>query len=264
MAKHSSPIRPVEEGPRKKTRFWHRIRNTLAVCGILVAIVTPVVLANTCSGQNSAVEEEPESQLFATNPFDLEAGLAIVEMTHQGEGDFVVDLLPWEQGETASTPERIEFFGDQNGGSNVGAALALAEEKDSSDISRAVRIPTACKHVFDVKADGPWTIQVEQPHPSSAPKPTKFSGDNDTATPLFQLSSGSKEITATNPAGGKLEISLLDWDGNEVGRVPEDKAAQAKAPPATFSSTIDIQEAGIYLFDVRADSLWTVVISDAE
>src|SRR5215207_1839086 len=167
MAKHSSPIRPVEEGPRKKTRFWHRIRNTLAVCGILVAIVTPVVLANTCSGQNSAVEEEPESQLFATNPFDLEAGLAIVEMTHQGEGDFVVDLLPWEQGETASTPERIEFFGDQNGGSNVGAALALAEEKDSSDISRAVRIPTACKHVFDVKADGPWTIQVEQPHPSS-------------------------------------------------------------------------------------------------
>jgi hypothetical protein len=263
MAKQSSLTRPVEDGRRKKNRFWHRIRNILVVCGALVALVGPVVLANTCSGQDSAEEEKPESQLFATNSFDLQAGLAIVEMTHQGEGDFVVDLLPSEQEGTANAPERIEFFGDQNGGSEVGSALALADEKGSADISRAVNISDAGKHVFDVKADGPWTIQVEQPHPSSAPEPAKFSGDDDTATPLFQLSSGLKEITATNPAGGKLDISLLDEDGSEVGRIPEDKAGQAEDPPATLSSTIDIQEAGIYLFDVRADSLWTVEISDA-
>jgi hypothetical protein len=264
MAKHSSPTQLVEEGPRKKTRFWHRIRirNVLAVCGVIVAIVVPVVLANTCSGHNSAADD-PESQLFMSDSFDLEPGLAIVKMTHQGEGDFMVDLLPTEQGEEAATPERIEFFGDQNGGSGTKPTHALAQKTGSVDTSRAIGINTAGKHVFDVKASGPWTIQVEQPRLSDAPEPAKFSGDDDTATPLFQLSSGPKEITATSPTGGKLEISLLDGDGNEVGRVPEDKAEQTEDPPATFSSTIDIQEAGIYVFDVRADSLWTVEISDA-
>jgi hypothetical protein len=263
MAKKSSPTQPVEEGPQKKTRFWYRRKHILAVCGVIVAIVVPVVLANTCSGQNSAVDD-PESQLFMSDSFDLEPGLAIVEMTHQGEGDFIVNLLPTEQGEEAATPERIEFFGDQNGGSGTKPAHALAQKTGSVDTSRAIGIKTGGKHIFDVKASGPWTIQVEQPHLSSAPEPAKFSGDDDTATPLFQLSSGLKEITATNPAGGKLEISLLDEDGSEVGRIPEDKAGQAEAPPATLSSTIDIQEPGIYLFDVRADSLWTVEISDAE
>ncbi len=263
MAKHSSPTRPVEEVPRKRARSWWRIRYVLAVCGVLVAIVVPVVLANTCSGQDSAVND-PENQLSMTDSFDLEPGLAIVEMTHQGEGDFIVDLLPTEQGEEAAAPERIEFFGDQNGGSDTKPAHALAQKTGSVDISRAIGIKTAGKHVFDVKASGPWTIQIEQPRPSGASEPTKFSGDDDTATPIFQLSSGLKEITATNPTGGELAISLLDEGGNEVEHVFGGEKDQAEDdPPATASSTVDIQEDGFYLFDVRADSLWTVEVSDA-
>ena len=263
MTKHSSLTRPVEEVPRKRTGSRWRIRYVLAVCGVLVAIVTPVVLANTCSGQDSAVED-PQSQLSATDSFDLESGLAIVEMTHQGKGDFVVGLLPTEQGEEAATPERIEFFGDQNGGSGMKPAHALAQKTGPVDVSRAIGIKTAGKHVFDVKASGPWTIQVEQPRPSGVLEPASFSGDDDTATPLFQLSSGLKEITVTNPVGGELEISLLDEGGNEVEHVFGDKKDQAEDdPPATASSTVDIQEDGIYLFDVRADSLWTIEISDA-
>jgi hypothetical protein len=118
--------------------------------------------------------------------------------------------------------------------------------------------------VFDVKATGPWTVRVEQPRPSGAPSPTTFSGNDNTATPLFQLSEGPKEITATNPAGGKLEVSLLDGDGNEVESLPEDESGRTEGKLlTTLSSTIDIPEAGVYVFDVRADSLWTVKISDA-
>ncbi len=92
-----------------------------------------------------------------------------------------------------------------------------------------------------------------------------FSGNDDTATPLFQLSEGPKEITATNPAGGKLAISLLDSEGNEVGSLPEDESGQSESMPATtLSSTVEIPEAGVYVFDVQADSLWTIEISDAE
>lgn len=264
MAEYSSFDRPVKEKPPKRTGFWRIARNTLAVCGVLAVLATPVIIADACRGPGSSVEEGQESQLFATDPFELEPGLAIVEMTHQGEGDFVVNLLPTGQ-EEPTTPERIEFFGDQDGGSYAEAALALAEEIGSANTSRAVRIPTAGEHVFDVKASGPWTIQVEQPRPPSAPRPTRFSGDDDTATPFFQLSSGPKNVTVTNPIRGELKVSLLDIDGNEVQRIPEDETDQAEGNrPATVSSTVDITEDGIYLFDVQADNLWTIEVVDAE
>jgi hypothetical protein len=263
MAKYGNTAQSVEGKPRKRTGLRRIIRITLAVCGVLAVLVAPVVIANACSRHGSSgTEQAKESQLFVTNPFELEPGLAIVKMTHQGEGDFVVNLLPMDQ-EESTTPERIEFFGDEAGGSYTEAALALANQKGSTNISRAVGITTAGKHVFDVKANGPWTIQVEQPRPSSAPKPTRFSGNDDTATPFFQLSSGSKNITVTNTVAGDLKISLLDRDGNEVKRILGDEKSQADQG-TTVSSTVDIKEDGIYLFDVQADGLWTIEIADAE
>ena len=265
MTKYDIPTRPVGEITRKWTGLGRRTKNILAVCGVLAAIVVPMILINAFSGWwGSDEEEESETQLSATSPFDLEPGLAIVEMTHQGEGPFLVDLLPVEGEDPAATSARLEFFGDGSEGSGTKPALILADETDSVDASRAVGIPTAGEHVLDVKATGPWTVRVEQPRPSNAPSPTTFSGNDDTATPLFQLSEGPKEITATNPAGGKLEVSLLDGDGNEVGSLPEDESGRTEGKlPTTLSSTVDIPD-GVYVFDVRADSLWTVDISDAE
>ena len=262
MPKYNIHAQPAEEIPRKRTGLGRRTKNILAVCGVLAAIVVPVVLINAFSSwQWSDEEEEPETELSATVPFDLEPGLAIVDMTHQGEGDFLVDLLPVKREDPSETQTRLEFFGD---GSGTRPALILAKEIGSVDASRAVSIQTAGEHVFDVKATGPWTVRVEQPRPSGAPPPTTFSGIDDTATPFFQLSEGPKEITATNPAGGKLKVSLLDGEGNEVGSLPEDESGHTEGKlPTTLSSTVDIPEAGVYVFDVRADSLWTVEVSDA-
>ncbi len=262
MPEYDIPTQPAEEIPRKRTGLRRRTKNILAVCGVLAAIVVPLILIEVIGRwQGSNEEEEPETQLSATSPFNLEPGLAIVEMSHQGEGEFLVDLLPVEEEDSSVAPARLEFFGD---GSGTKPALILAKETGSVDASRAVGIRTAGEHVFDVKATGPWTVRVEQPRPSDVPSPTTFSGDDDTATPLFQLSEGPKEITATNPAGGKLKVSLLDGEGNEVGSLPENESNQTEGePPANLSSTVDIPEAGVYVFDVRADSLWTVEISDA-
>ena len=261
MPEYDIPTQPAEDISKKRTGLRRRTKNILVVCGVLAAIVVPLVLIDALGRwQGSDEEEKPETQLSATVPFDLEPGLAIVEMTHQGEGDFLVDLLPVEGDDPSTTPARLEFFGD---GSGIRPALVLAEETGSVNASRAVGIQTAGEHVFDVKATGPWTVRVEQPRPSGVPSPTTFSGDDNTATPLFQLSEGTKEINATNPAGGKLEVSLLDGEGNKVESLPEDESNQTEGePPSTLSSTIDIPETGVYIFDVRADSLWTVEISD--
>ena len=152
-------------------------------------IVAFIVIAGACG----SVEEEqpPESQLFATDPFGLESGLAIVEMTHQGEGDFAVALLSATQKETAATPEPIEFSNEQSGGSHTEVASALADTSGlGGTFSQAAHIPVEGKHLLQVKADGPWKIKVEQPRPSSAPRITSFSGDGNTATPFLSFREG--------------------------------------------------------------------------
>lgn len=266
MAEHSGTVQPTEGKSQRRTGYWRVIRTILVVCGALAVLVTPVVIVDACNGGqgSSGGAQDQESQLFVTKPFELQQGLAIVEMSHQGEEDFVVNLLPMGQEEPA-TPERIEFFGDQYSGSDAEEALALAQKKGAANISRAVSIPSAGKRVFDVKASGPWTLQVEQPRPSSAPPPTRFSGDDDTATPFFQLSSGPKNVTVTNPLRGTVKITLLDSDGNEVKRLLANKTDQNYQDKSnTVEETVDVPKDGIYLFDVQADSLWTVDIADAE
>ena len=254
------------KGFQKRIGSQPAIRNVLLVCGLLVALAAPAIISNAYSnggGQGSAAVEEKdvEERLFTTSVFELEPGLAIIQMSHQGKGGFVVDLLLAER-ERLSMPEQIEFSGRQDGESNAKAVLALADRTGPVDISRAVRIPDAGGYVFEVKADGPWTVDVEQPSPSGASRMTSFSGDDDTATPFFQLTSGSK-VTTSTPAGGNLKVSLLNKDGYEIAPVSSSEASQARGDPVA-SSTVYISDDGIYLFDVRADHLWTVEISNSE
>jgi hypothetical protein len=234
---------------------------------ILTLFCAPVTVAFiVIAGACSSVEEEqpPESQLFATDPFGLESGLAIVEMTHQGEGDFAVALLSATQEETAVAPEPIEFSDGQSGGSHTEVASALADTSDPGTFSQAAHIPVAGKHLLQVKADGPWKIKVEQPRPSSAPRIASFSGDGNTATPFFELSGGIKTITTTS-FGGDFKVSLLDKDG-KVASNPKLDEGKREIGSGWGSAwiTSDFSEGGIYLFNVESDGLWTIEISDGE
>ena len=249
-------------------------KNTLTVCGALVASVVLAVAAGACGGggqEDSAADEQvPESQPFATDPFELEPGLAIATMTHYGEGDFVVTLLSTNQEETERTSGPIELSGspndEPNDESNTEVAIALADETGPVQVSRAVNAPVEGRHVLDVKADGPWEIEIEQPRPSSAPKMTSFSGGDDAATPFFWLSGGLKTITMNTQGKGTSALSLLDKDGNAVSfsSVSEGNEQSDPGLPSTASATVDVPQDDIYLFDVRSDGLWQIEIAEGE
>jgi hypothetical protein len=249
-------------------------KNTLTVCGALVASVVLAVAAGACGGggqEDSAADEQvPESQPFATDPFELEPGLAIATMTHYGEGDFVVTLLSTNQEETERTSGPIELSGGPNDKpndeSNAEVAIALADETGPVQVSRAVNAPVEGRHVLDVKADGPWEIEIEQPRPSSAPKTTSFSGGDDAATPIFWLSGGLKTITMNTQGKGTSALSLLDKDGNAVSFSSVSEGNEQSDPrlPSTASATVDVPQDGIYLFDVRSDGLWKIEIAEGE
>ena len=93
-------------------------------------------------------EPQPEAIEFsgtgpqATEPFELSAGLARFEMTHQGEGNFVVELLDDE-------------------GAEVGPSL-MNEIGPLDSSSQVVQIPQDGTYLLNVDADGAWTIRVLQ------------------------------------------------------------------------------------------------------
>ncbi len=285
MVERSSPAQPVEGKPQTRIGFRCTIRNTLAGRGAVIAILILMAIASACgsSSQDSAAEQQDQksqlfagqswsaerqdqkSRLFATDPFGLESGLVIAKMNHQGNGDFVVNLLSTRQEETAAAPGPIEFSGDQNGGSTTEVARALAKESGPVAISKAVNIPAAGKYILDVKANGPWTIEVEQPRPSGAPKTASFSGNNNVATPFFELSKGLKQITMTNLDEENFGASLLDKNGKEAKVSVLDKhKGPADADWTVASWMLDVGQDGIYLLDVQSDSLWTIEISDVD
>jgi hypothetical protein len=93
------------------------------------------------------VESAPKVTTFygnsakATQLFELSGGLHRVEMTHQGDANFIVDLL------------------DENGASVV--PMGLVNEIGPFDGSRAMTVPDDGIYLFWVEANGPWTLKVE-------------------------------------------------------------------------------------------------------
>lgn len=190
--------------------------------------------------QNEQVVEQPKpitlsgSNNMATDFFQLEQGLAVFKMGHQGQGNFIVTLLD-----------------DQ--GKEVG--FALGNEVGPVSVSNALRIARPGKYVLQVEADGPWNTRIEQPRPSSAPQKTSFSSEDNTATPLFELSSGLKRVSMTHQGQGNFIVTLLDQEGREVAFALANEVGNAQV-----STTATIPQDGIYLFTVEADGPWTIDI----
>jgi hypothetical protein len=92
-------------------------------------------------------DSAPETKSFsgnsaqATQLFELSGGLHRVELTHQGDANFIVDLL------------------DENGASVV--PMGLVNEIGPFDGSRAMTVPGDGIYLFSVQANGPWTITVD-------------------------------------------------------------------------------------------------------
>ena len=171
-----------------------------------------------------------------TRSFQLESGLAVCKMTHQGQGDFIVNLLLLE--DLDKQGKRVEYGFPEFGKTSVSSAVSIA--------------PTG-RYILKVEADGPWEVTIEQPRPSSAPQMTSFSGSDTDVTPLFELSSGLKRVSMTHERYGHFIVHLLDKEGLAVAwGLGNDYG------PAKMSSTVTIPQDDIYLFMVEADGPWTI------
>ena len=100
--------------------------------GILTAPAShfPATLPVTLGGEGQQV----------SSFFEMEAGLAIFRLTHDGRSNFAVWLID-------SQGQRVEL---------------LVNEIGSFDGSTAIGIDQTGVHILDVTADGNWTVSIEQ------------------------------------------------------------------------------------------------------
>jgi len=172
----------------------------------------------------------------ATRPFQLEEGLTVINMGHQGNVNFIVDLL------------------DENG--NSVAPMGVANVIGPFQGSMAVQIQRGGQYLLDVQSAGQWHIVVKQPRAASAPAKTSFSGNSAQATQLFELSGGLHRVEMTHEGDGNFIVDLLDENGASV--VPMGLANEIG--PFEGSRAMQVPDDGIYLFSVEGNGPWTIQI----
>jgi hypothetical protein len=172
----------------------------------------------------------------ATRPFQLESGLTVIEMKHQGNANFIVDLL------------------DENG--NSVAPMGVVNVIGPFQGSTPVQIKRGGQYLLDVQNAGNWQIVVKQPRVASAPKVTTFSGDSAQATQLFELSGGLHRVEMTHQGNANFIVDLLDENGASV--VP--MGLVNEIGPFEGSRAMTVPDDGIYLFWVEANGPWTIKV----
>lgn len=165
----------------------------------------------------------------ALGPITAIDAIGIFEMTHDGSGNFAVELLD-DQGDL------VELLANVIGGFDGRAAA------DLDDIEYRIQ----------VTADGAWTITLTQPTPTSGQNPpASFEGNGpDVVGPLE--SDGAVTVSMTHAGGGNFAVQVVDGGGGLVDLLANDIGEFQGSSTANFR--------GASWLLVEADGAWTIEI----
>ncbi|WP_226480090.1 hypothetical protein [Natrinema amylolyticum] len=180
-------------------------------------------------------ESEPEPIRFTgsgtsvTEEFELEGGVTITEAVHDGESNFIVELIPTDDGFEELL---VNAIGDFNGASGV-----LAEEGT---------------YLLDIDADGSWEIEIQQPRAAvddADALPVELEGDRPGWDGPFRFD-GLGQARGTHEGEENFIVEILPQDGlfsepvfNEIGQFDGE-------------TTFDIEGVGYVTID--ADGPWSL------
>ena len=179
--------------------------------------------------------------------FELVAGIATFEMSHDGTSNFIVQLMS-DSGET------VDFLVNAIG--QYSGTRAVGVQKD------AIMGAKPGTHLLNIQADGSWNITIRQPRFNSAPGlPQNFSGKGDTVSPPFALNEGLATFRFTHDGNSNFIVQLMSESGetvdflvNTIGTYEGSKAVGVK------QGAIFGPQPGIHLLNISADGGWSVTI----
>lgn len=214
----------------------HR-RRYLAVGVGLAASIVGSQGASANRRQETDTEAEPEPLAFdgsgasVTEEFDLEGGVTIAEAVYDGESNFIVELIPTDDGFEELL---VNAIGDFDGASGI-----LAEEGT---------------YLLDIDADGSWEIEIQQPRATvddADALPVELEGDGPGWDGPFRFD-GLGQARGTHEGERNFIVEILPQEGrfselvfNEIGEFDGE-------------TTFDLE--GIGYVTVEADGPWSLTM----
>lgn len=211
-----------------------RRRYLAAGFGVAASIIGS---SGATAGIGTVQEREREPHQFGdtgatvTDEFELAGGVTIIEARHDGDSNFVVELIPTEDGREDLLINTI--------GAYDGAAGTLAEPGS---------------YLLDIDADGDWEIDVRQPSATAAEAeslPVELDGSGPAWDGPFQFD-GLGHARGVHDGERNFIVEILPQDGlftelvfNEIGRFEGE-------------TTFDIDGIGYVIVD--ADGSWSVTM----
>lgn len=144
----------------------------------------------TTVGSESEVMEYSGSGSSVIRDVEIDGGLTVVTVTHDGSGFFAVDLVPLA------------------GEYDVSVAYGIGGYQGTS-----AELVDAGTYLIDIEADGDWELQVTQPRPTSGSSlPTTIRDDVPNVFGPFEFS-GVHIATATHNGEGLFGVDVLPPQG---------------------------------------------------
>jgi len=221
-------------------------RRQYLIIGVGVAMVPgSIVQATTRTTQDEVGDEEPTPYELDDDPitfdgegatvtdeFELEASVTIAEATHDGESNFIVDLVPVN----GARPQLlVNVIGDFDGASGT-----ILDDHGT--------------HLLDIDADGTWELTIFQPEADAEDAhslPLDLEGEDPAWDGPYQLE-GLATATGAHEGEGNFIVEVLPQEGpfaelvfNEIG---------------TFEGETTVDVEGVGYVTVEADGPWSLTI----
>ncbi|HZZ29496.1 MAG TPA: hypothetical protein VFE46_15970 [Pirellulales bacterium] len=167
----------------------------------------------------------------ASEKFQLQPGLCVIELNHDGDSNVIVKLLDSNGKELDTVFNQIGRFNGQ----------------------RAINVPKGGTCLLDVQADGNWSANIRQPRTTEGQgTPCTLEGRGYKATPFFKLDKGLAEFKLKHQGEERFKVVLLDQNGRPIEYLIN------TIGPFDGSKPVSIEEPGLYFLNVSADGNWTV------
>jgi hypothetical protein len=191
----------------------------------------PRTPAGSASGPVQVVQGQGTE---SSAPLPLPEGVGFVRFTHRGQGRFTADLI-----DPRGFPARLTVV-EGNGARTVPGVFSANFDG---------------LYTFDVRADGPWTIEVS--HPTDAefdqdrPVPQTFSGQGPGWTPLFTAEGRGMRVSTKYSGAGEFHVVLSVAGGAT-------RVADGDGPLETGPSNVPLPGGCTCVFLVDGDGPWTI------